>query len=64
MSRNNKIVRQYTKSTIKTRTKIGLKYKRTHVERITLIFKLNVKLQCLNQVYVIIVMHVYFWVEL
>ena len=31
----------------------------TYAECITLIAKLNLKLQCLNQVYVIIVMHIY-----
>ena len=30
----------------KFRTKIGLKYMMTHVERITLIVKLDIKLQC------------------
>ena len=30
----------------KFRTKIGLKYMMIHVERITLIVKLNLKLQC------------------
>ena len=43
--------------------KIGLKQIMTHIERITIIAKLNLKLQRLNQVYVIIVMHKYLWVE-
>ena len=35
-----------------------------HMERITLIVKLNLKLQCEGQVYVIIVIHTYSLVEL
>ena len=31
----------------------------THVERITPIMKLNLKLECQSQVYVIIVIHMY-----
>ena len=34
------------------------------MEHITLIVKLNSNLQCTNQVYVIIVMHIYLLVEL
>ena len=37
--------------------KIGLKQMMTCVERITLIVKLNLKLRCLSQFYVIIVMY-------
>ena len=35
-----------------------------HVELITLIAKLNLKRQCQGQFYVIIVMHIYLWVQL
>ena len=36
----------------------------THMERITPIVKLDLKLQRKNQVYVITLMHIYLWVEL
>ena len=41
----------------KFRTKIGLKKMLTLAERMTTIAKLNLKLQCSSQVYVIIVMY-------
>ena len=44
---------------IKFRMKIWLKQMMTRVERTTLIVKLNSKPQCLSQVYLTIVMHMY-----
>ena len=45
MSKNDKFVRQYTKSTTKFRTKNWVETNDMHVERITPIVKLNLKLQ-------------------
>ena len=39
--------------------KIGLKQMMAHMERITPIVKLNLKLHCQSQFYVIIVIHIY-----
>ena len=48
----------------KFRTKNGLKQMMNHMERITLIVKLNLKLQCEGHVYVITVIHTYSLAEL